>query len=79
MIANSVFFLTSKSGMAYALYRRQRSLGKAGKVMPRKGEKARIAVLIVVAVLAIALAMLEALVDRGDTAAPGGPAQASEL
>jgi hypothetical protein len=47
--------------------------------MPRNREKARITLLIVVAVLAIALAMLEALAGRPDTAAPERAARASGL
>ena len=39
------------------------------------GEKTRIALLIVVAVLAIALAMLEALADNPPTAATAGPSR----
>jgi hypothetical protein len=44
--------------------------------MPMKREKTRIAVLIVVAVLAVAFAMLEALADEPRTVAP---AKADEL
>lgn len=40
-----------------------------------KGEKARIALLIVVAVLAIALAMLEALADNPPSAATAAPSR----
>ena len=48
--------------------------------MPRTGEKVRIALLIVVAVLAIAFAMLEALPVRTDTVVvPGEPVQESAL
>ena len=46
--------------------------------MPIKREKTRIAVLIVVAVLAIAFAMLEALADEPRTVAPGRVGEVSE-
>jgi hypothetical protein len=46
--------------------------------MPIKREKTRIAVLIVVAVLAVAFAMLEAIADEPRTIAPAKAGQASE-
>ena len=46
--------------------------------MPIKREKTRIAVLIVVAVLAIAFAMLEALADEPRTVAPAKAGELSE-
>jgi hypothetical protein len=47
--------------------------------MPRNRERARITLLIVVAVLAIALAMLEALTGQPDTAASDRAARVSGL
>jgi hypothetical protein len=44
--------------------------GKGGRVMPKPGERTRIAVLIVVAVIAIAFAMFEARAGEPG----GGPA-----
>jgi len=52
--------------------------GKGRNVMPIKREKTRIAVLIVVAVLAIAFAMLEALADEPRTVAPARVGEVSE-
>jgi hypothetical protein len=46
--------------------------------MPMKREKTRIAILIVVAALAIAFAMLEALADEPRTTAPGRIGDLSE-
>lgn len=46
--------------------------------MPIKREKTRIAVLIVVAVLAVAFAMLEALADEPRTIAPAKSGEALE-
>jgi len=46
--------------------------------MPMKREKTRIAVLIVVAVLAVAFAMLEALADEPRTVAPTKAGEVSE-
>ncbi len=47
--------------------------------MPIKREKTRIAVLIVVAVLAVAFAMLEALADEPRTIAPAKAGEALEV
>jgi hypothetical protein len=46
--------------------------------MPMKREKTRIAALIVVAVLAIVLAMLEAFADEPRTVAPGRVGELSD-
>lgn len=72
-----MFLLRVVVGMRCACDR-GRSEGKGRNVMPIKREKTRIAVLIVVAVLAIAFAMLEALADEPRTVAPARVGEVSE-
>ena len=80
-IANAVkwlFSLATGIGMSCACDSAQDVIGKGRTDMPIKREKTRIAVLIVVAVLAIAFAMLEALADEPRTVAPAKAGEVSE-
>ena len=67
-IVNLLFLLEIGIGMSCACDSVQDVIGRGRTDMPIKQEKTRIAVLIVVAVLAVAFAMLEALADGRPTA-----------
>jgi len=81
-IANGVklrFLLETRIGMSCACDSAQDMIGRGRADMPIKREKTRIAVLVVVAVLAVAFAMLEALADEPRTIAPAKAGEALEV